>query len=322
MATKTKEQIKAYLNQCGQLDYNEFIDFIDSVMFDDGDTDIAPICQVTRYKRFRNQNQAISLPNLFDEDNGLLAVYVKRLSEEPFTLKIGITNGGDEITSHEVDEALVSVDCTYLFSAATPVYITGLSSENIADIIVVYNSFLCDDNGDISMTLLEEIQNKISDLEIEITQTKDDLQSQINTLADSLIQIPTGIVVQWNGTLANIPTGWQRYTGNGSWFLIGESSTYPAGATGGEKEVRLTSSQQGSFEVAGVADRTAGSARNNTIEKLVFSTPGINGTKSLDATATSGAHQNLSKISVNISQANDTHNNMPPYKSVIYIEKI
>ncbi len=304
MATKTKEQIKAYLNQCGQLDYGEFIDFIDSVLFDDGVNDIAPICQVSRYRRYREHNSEIFIPDLFDEDNNLVSIYVTRLSEEPFSLNVGTTSGGSEITTHEIDEGQVSIDCTYLFNTPTPVYISGLSPDNIATVVVVYNSFECDDNGEISVSLLEEIQDSIAELQLELAQTSNDLQSQINTLSNSLIQIPVGIVVQWTGVLADIPAGWQRYTGNGSWFLIGESSQYPVGTTGGEKEVQLEAKHLPRFrlEMDIPMDKKGGSSGANVLS--------------------SENRLGLKKHYTNYIGNDIKHNNMPPYKAVIYIEKI
>src|SRR5690606_37896826 len=323
MAKKTKEQIKAYLNQCGQLDYDEFIDFIDSVLFDDDNQDIAPICQVTRYRRYRDVNQALSVTGLFDEDNGLVSIYVHKKTTGSFSLSVGITAGGAEITAHEIDDSLVSIDCTYLFDEPTPVYVSGFDGNNIADVIVVYNSFLCDDNGEISMSLLEDIQNRLTDLQDELDQRTISLQEQINTLSTSLIQIPAGVVVQWTGALADIPVGWQRYTGNGSLFLIGESVEYPVGQTGGEKEVVLSVGQLPEHHFKLFA--------NSTGDARVGSDIGPNSSVRKGTTTSGKRDEKYSLLSDSIDPSvgrsstvgsGEAHNNMPPYKSVIYIIKL
>lgn len=61
--------------------------------------------------------------------------------------------------------------------------------------------------------------------------------------------IPSGVIVMWNGSTANIPAGWVLCDGkNGTpnltdRFIVGAGNEYAPGATGGEKEVTLTVSQ-------------------------------------------------------------------------------
>ena len=71
--------------------------------------------------------------------------------------------------------------------------------------------------------------------------------------------VPTGAIMMWSGTIANIPTGWALCNGqNGTpvlqgRFIVGASTgvvmfdskgyNYPVGSTGGKNEVALTESQ-------------------------------------------------------------------------------
>lgn len=240
MAEKAREIIKSYLNQCGDLDYGEFIDFLDSVVFkDEAGQGIAPICQVTRYMRFLDVNSTITINGLFNRDTNLVGVYVFRKSGGNFTLKIGTTNGGVDLVSVTVDKPKLPLDILELFENPTTLYLSGFDA-NVCDVVVVYNSFLCDDNGEISMGLIEELQESIINLTQVVIENKEDLQTQINNLSNALIQIPPGIVVEWPGPVSAIPNGWELFLGDVDRFVIPAGGKYSPGETGGAETHTLT----------------------------------------------------------------------------------
>lgn len=242
MAIKTKQQIKEYLNQCGDLDYQEFIDFIDSVVFNgENQEDPAPICQVTRYRRFRDVASTISIPALFNEDNDLLAVTVTRKAGGDFVFKIGTTDGGNEMGTFTMDRGKdnFEVGTTFEGNAPTPIFISGFDA-NVCDVTVTYNSFLCDDNGNISMTLIEEMQEALLELAGTVTTNAENFQEQLNNLSNALIQIPPGTIVIWGGGIANIPVGWSLYNEYLNRIPIGAGDKYAVGEPYGAEEVALT----------------------------------------------------------------------------------
>lgn len=85
------------------------------------------------------------------------------------------------------------------------------------------------------------------------------LKSQLDAAAQH--HVPTGAIMMWSGSIANIPTGWALCDGqNGTpnlqgRFIVGATTgivnfdglgyNYPVGTTGGNNQVRLTAAQSG-----------------------------------------------------------------------------
>ena len=83
--------------------------------------------------------------------------------------------------------------------------------------------------------------------------------------------VPSGVIVMWSGTNANIPSGWNLCDGTNSTpdlrdrFVVGSGSTYTTGDTGGSNTVTLTTSHLPSHShgVGSISTDAAGSHSHN-----------------------------------------------------------
>jgi hypothetical protein len=131
----------------------------------------------------------------------------------------------------------------------------------------------------------------------------------------------TGMIILWSGSSATIPTGWLLCDGSSSTpdlrnrFVVGATSTYAVGATGGSADAIVVSHTHtvtdsghthttGTTGTAYVFDGPGGGART-------YST-GNGG--SVTGTATTG-------ITVNSTGSSGTNANLPPYYALCYIMK-
>ena len=125
-----------------------------------------------------------------------------------------------------------------------------------------------------------------------------------------LINAPLGVVVAWSGTEDNVPKGWSICNGeNGTFdlqdkFLLGAGPNHAVGETGGEEEVKLTVNTMPSHNHTVPVQSTATGRPSS-----VYITGGYkSGTAYSDVrTTTTGDAQ--------------PHNNMPPYYTLLYIQK-
>lgn len=107
---------------------------------------------------------------------------------------------------------------------------------------------------------------------------------------------------------------WTRIQGQ---FLLGASSTYAAGSSGGEAKHTLTTSEMpehGHTLNAATAISSGGST--------VMLTVGVGGSSVIGSrvSRTGYSYSNTSSLSVSNSGSGGAHNNMPPYLAV-YIRK-
>ncbi len=143
------------------------------------------------------------------------------------------------------------------------------------------------------------------------------------------VDVPTGIIQIWTGTLANIPSGWGLCDGLGGRpnlldrFVRGVNTpTTEPGTTGGLATVTLSTAQLTSHG-HGI---TGGSTHNHTVP--LGTSSGSTGVRVGSAT-TGGNSLDLGDNSFPIpvspstgfTGSNLAHNNMPPFFEVAYIIK-
>lgn len=128
-----------------------------------------------------------------------------------------------------------------------------------------------------------------------------------------LVKAAIGTIVIWSGTKDNIPSGWQLCDGtNGTpdlrdKFVLGAGEEFAVGNAGGEKEHTLTPNETASKSVNAVV---SGSEYINTA--------GMDGLSASKKSLTEFTHYNMTKSK----NANEAHNNMPPYYALCYIMKV
>lgn len=139
----------------------------------------------------------------------------------------------------------------------------------------------------------------------------------------------TGMIIMWNGTPSNIPTGWALCNGaNGTpnltdKFIVGAGNTYGYGATGGTKDATLVShNHTGSTSGAGSHSHTyykaGGSVTAGAGSGMM--PPSALGNNTSTSTSSIGNHTHSVSISTKGSSA--TNKNLPPYFALCYIMRL
>jgi len=141
------------------------------------------------------------------------------------------------------------------------------------------------------------------------------------------------MIMLWSGSSATIPTGWLLCDGSNSTpdlrnrFVVGATSTYAVGATGGSADAivvshnhaitdaghthALHSASWGAQQCDGLA--SSDSIAGRTFTASAYYTNGASGTPFVQA-ATTG-------ISINSTGSSGTNANLPPYYALCYIMK-
>lgn len=130
-----------------------------------------------------------------------------------------------------------------------------------------------------------------------------------------ILNVPIGGIINWSGTEADVPDGWHVCNGEDGTidlrdkFVLGAGTKHIIGATGGSEEVTLTAEQMPShrhtIDVATGAGNVGG--------KLVAQ----NATGQFTSnTNYSGGYFDGTSV------ATRPHSNMPPYYTLLYIQKI
>src|SRR5690625_178239 len=165
-----------------------------------------------------------------------------------------------------------------------------------------------------------------------------------------------GVIVMWSGSSDNIPEGWALCDGtNGTpdlrdRFIVGAGGEYAVGATGGAKEVTLTTAQMpkhshtGSTSTAGAHTHTGttntagahthGYTRNSGTVRVSQITLAVNawlGTRT-ENTSSAGAHSHTLNINsagahthtvtTNETGGGQPHENRPPYYALCFIMRV
>jgi len=105
----------------------------------------------------------------------------------------------------------------------------------------------------------------------------------------------------------------------GGRFPIGANNNYNALSTGGEENVTLETNQQGTFGIRAMRDRSSGTASIRQIRSLQLRPSG----GSWNQVPESGTPLAWGgELTVRLSDASQSHNNIPPYLGVYWVQKI
>ena len=188
---------------------------------------------------------------------------------------------------------------------------------NVANLIeYVTSGSSPSDIVNINISLDHKITASISDNSIPKSKLEPSIQNTL-TRADSLSNIPSGVIVIWSGSSLNIPNGWVLCDGNNNTpdlrdrFIIGAGNKYSIGNTGGEEEHTLTELEMPAHDHD--FDRHQ-LWKNEQVPPSTTSTSngyGLSWTTLpiyTDTTVATGG--------------GESHNNMPPYYALCYIMKL
>lgn len=195
-----------------------------------------PTGQVTRYRQFISANAEISIKGLFNEKNSLADIYLFRKSPDNFSIKVGTTSGGSELGTYQIKKNTTALNIVELFEVDTDLYISGFTISNVCNIRVLYNSFQVNSDGSVPTDIIQDLRD-------EMAADKEYLESIIQALENSMMQIPSGIIVPWPLPIDQIPPGWSLYTGFKDLFLVGAGGKYQLNDSGGQDKVKLTIGQ-------------------------------------------------------------------------------
>jgi hypothetical protein len=150
------------------------------------------------------------------------------------------------------------------------------------------------------------------------TQSANDNSTKVATTAYvAAAGIPSGGIIIWSGSSGSIPSGWYLCDGSNSTpdlrnrFVVGATSTYAVGATGGSADAIVVShthsvSDPGHSHTVGIQtktlDQNAGSA-------------------SLAGAGTTSTSSASTGISISTTGSSGTNANLPPYYALCYIMK-
>lgn len=188
-----------------------------------------------------------------------------------------------------------------------------------------------------------------------IAQSLQAIQNTLQTLTAFTVSMK-GVIVMWSGSADNIPEGWALCDGtNGTpdlrdRFIVGAGREYAVGATGGAKEVTLTTAQMpkhshtGSTNSAGAhthtgTTNTAGAhthsytrySRTERVSQITLTANALIGTSTVN-TSSAGAHSHTLNINsagahthtvtTNEVGGGQPHENRPPYYALCYIMRV
>jgi microcystin-dependent protein len=131
--------------------------------------------------------------------------------------------------------------------------------------------------------------------------------------------IPSGIIVMWSGSAAEIPQGWTLCNGNygapdlRDRFVIGAEGTYPVGGEGGEATHTLTVAEMPSHTHIQNPHRHAYSNGSDTTSS------------GYAANTNNGSPTQYTENETAINQSTGggaAHNNLPPYYALCFIMKL
>lgn len=146
--------------------------------------------------------------------------------------------------------------------------------------------------------------------------------------------IPSGGIIMWSGSIANIPAGWALCNGSNGTpnlrnrFIVGAGSTYAVGDVGGANTVTLTVAQMPAHDHSGITgddspdhshtstfirDRSSGATGN-----AVFGDENYYGTEYVTSGGASVRHTH----SIDNQGGDQAHENRPPYYALAYIMKL
>jgi hypothetical protein len=149
--------------------------------------------------------------------------------------------------------------------------------------------------------------------------------TQLATTAFVRSMLPTGIIVMWSGSSASIPYGWYLCDGNNSTpnlvnkFIVGATSTYAVGATGGTADAIVVShthsvTDPGHFH--GVSMYNINDFNQGSLSPGAEQYP-----DDQSGTFTINSDTKTTGISIVSTGSSGTNQNLPPYYALCYIMK-
>ena len=128
------------------------------------------------------------------------------------------------------------------------------------------------------------------------------LQARVDKLEKS--QLLPGMIIAWKGAVDTIPAGWKLCAELKDKFVLGAGNDFSVGATGGARTHQLTVEEM--------------PAHGHPIRNvLVLDNDGVGVFSSGDRTKSQ-----FNSPSVDSTGGNKSHNNMPPYYALAYIEYV
>ncbi len=153
--------------------------------------------------------------------------------------------------------------------------------------------------------------------------------------------VPSGVIVMWSGSIANIPDGWALCNGSDGTpdlrdrFIVGAGSTYAVDDTGGEASHTLTEAELPSHSHSVDPPSTSTSTVGSHSHTKGFSkgaehwvAAGGDHLTTLDdttSTGSAGSHShsvNIGSFSSGTTGSDSAHENRPPYYALAYIMKL
>jgi hypothetical protein len=132
--------------------------------------------------------------------------------------------------------------------------------------------------------------------------------------------IPSGGIIIWSGSSATIPSGWLLCDGSSSTpdlrnrFVVGATSTYAVGATGGSADAIVVSHTH----TATVTDpgHTHGGVKVQSGGQNINANPGVTTSDGSTSSAVTGI-----TVANSTTGSSGTNANLPPYYALCYIMK-
>ena len=200
-----------------------------------------------------------------------------------------------------------------------------------------HNQTLVDDGGDLSETLTDmngvALYSLITDNSAAVATNTADIATNTadiatNTAAIAAIAaIPAGVILMWSGSVVSIPAGWDICDGtNGTINLSNKfvRSGTSIGTTGGADTVTLTGAQSGTSAHDHSASSNTTGAHTHSGGVTTPGEYGTHATKVTTSANTGSAGNHSHVITVNNSSeaaASSSHENMPAYYELAYIQK-
>lgn len=264
-----------------------------------------------RSRNFFDIGGSFQIDNIFKDKTVLDYIVAYRNSGAPYVLKVGLTEGGSEIGEFNIDDNAHIQTIRWAFNEPRILYLSGMNGSN--DYHIVWEQ-LNEEGGGTGGG--GGLPNPYPELGINAT--------VVYAGDEALIQVDfdmnTGL-----GREESEWYGWALCDGRngtinmGGRFPIGANNNYNALSTGGEENVTLETNQQGTFGIRAMRDRSAGTASIRQIRSLQLRPSG----GSWNQVPESGTPLAWGgELTVRLSDANQSHNNMPPYIGAYWVQKI
>lgn len=156
--------------------------------------------------------------------------------------------------------------------------------------------------------------------------------NELNRMEDGIVRaMPTGGIIMWSGSVANIPNGWELCDGNNGTpdlrnrFVVGAGDSYNPDDTGGASSVTLTEAEIPSHTHGGsvASDGAHSHTYRRTTEDFGASgnyDAGVANPTENVATSTDGAHTH--GLTINNTGGGGAHENRPPYYALCFIMRV